>query len=86
MECLLPIAFRALSEPIWKPLIKLNIFFRDLYSTMLREVDLVQMEHNIPIILCKLERIFSFSFFDLIEYLPIHLSYEAQVGGPIQYR
>jgi len=30
MECLLPIAFNALPEPIWKPLTELSQFFRDL--------------------------------------------------------
>ena len=64
MERLLPIAFIALPEPIWKSLIELSIFFRDLCSTVLWEEDLVPMEYNIPIILCKLERIFSSSFFD----------------------
>ena len=44
------------------------------------------MEKNIPIILCKLEQIFPPSFFDSMEHLPIHLPYEARVGGPMQYR
>ena len=37
-------------------------------------------------IICKLERIFPPSFFDSMEHLAIHLPYEAQVGGPVQYR
>ena len=86
MECLLPTAFIALPEPIWNPLTELSIFFKDLCSTVLWEEDLVQMEHNIPIILCKLERIFPPSFFDSMEHLPVHLPYEARVGGPVQYR
>lgn len=47
MECLLPIAFCALSEPIWKSLTELSQFFRDLCSTTLREGHLLQMEQNI---------------------------------------
>ena len=35
MECLLPITFGALPDTIWKPITKLNQFFRDLYVTML---------------------------------------------------
>ncbi|XP_058774870.1 uncharacterized protein LOC131649136 isoform X2 [Vicia villosa] len=35
MECLLPIAFSALPEPIWKTLTELSQFFRDLCSTVL---------------------------------------------------
>lgn len=86
MECLLPIAFSALPEPIWKPITELGQFFRDLCSTMLREDHLLQMEQNIPIILCKLERIFPPALFDSMEHLPIHLPYEAKMGGPVQYR
>jgi hypothetical protein len=30
--------------------------------------------------------IFSSSFFDLIENLPIYLPFEEKIGGPVQYR
>src|ERR1043165_1793032 len=56
MECLLPIAINALPEPIWKTLTELSQFFRDLCSTVLREDHLLQMEKNIPMVLCKMER------------------------------
>ena len=44
------------------------------------------LEEDIPIVLCKLERIFPPSFFDSMEHLPIHLAYAARVAGPVQYR
>ena len=44
------------------------------------------MERNIPEILCKIKIIFLPSFFNVIEYLPVHLPYEAKVGGAMQYR
>ncbi len=47
---------------------------------------MVELEANIPVILCKLERIFPPAFFDSMEHLPVHLPYEARVGGPVQYR
>lgn len=37
-------------------------------------------------ILCNLEKIFPPSFFDVMEHLAIHLPYEAELGGPVQYR
>jgi hypothetical protein len=55
-------------------------------SALLREDKLRNLEENIPIIMCKLEQIFPPSFFDSMEHLPIHLAYEARVGGPVQYR
>jgi hypothetical protein len=45
-----------------------------------------RLETNIVETLCKLEMIFLSSFFDSMEHLPIHLPFEAKVGGPIQYR
>jgi len=58
MEQLLPIAYSALPNQVWKPIAKLSKFFKDLYSTILRVNDLSLMEHNIVITLCKLERFF----------------------------
>ena len=75
-----------LPDHIWRPLTELNEYFRDLCSSILRIDDLLVMEKNIPIILCKFERIFPPRFFDSIEHLPVHLAYEAWVCGPVQYR
>ncbi|XP_072087304.1 uncharacterized protein [Arachis hypogaea] len=86
MQYLLPTAFRKLPTNIWKPLTELSQFFKDLCSTTLKVHDLEVMEQNIPIILCKLERIFPLGFFNVMEHLPIHLAYEARVCGPVQYR
>jgi hypothetical protein len=86
MECLLPIAFRSLPELVWKPLTELSRFFKDLCCNTLRMDDLVKLNENIPIIICKLERIFPPGFFDSMEHLPIHLANEAMLGGPVHYR
>jgi len=86
MECLLPIAFSTLPTHVLNPLIEISHFFKDLCSTTLRYDDLVTMEENIPLILCKLERVFLAAFFDSMEHLPVHLAYEARLGGPVQYR
>jgi len=86
MECLLPIAFSSLSPHVLNPLIEISHFFKDLYSTTLMEDDLSRMEQNISFILCKLERISPLGFFDSMERFPIHLAYQARLGGPVQYR
>nr|XP_012567360.1 uncharacterized protein LOC105851255 [Cicer arietinum] len=53
MECLLPIAFHSLPEFVWKPLTELSRFFKDLCCNTLRLDDLVKLNDNIPIIICK---------------------------------
>ncbi|WMV20184.1 hypothetical protein MTR67_013569 [Solanum verrucosum] len=55
-------------------------------AKLLRIDDLEQVEAQIPITLCKLEKVFPPSFFDVMVHLPIHLAYEAMLGGPVQYR
>ena len=77
MECLLPIALRELSDHVWMLLTELSEYFRYLCSSTLKVDDLLVIEKNIPIILCKLEKIFPLEFFDSMEQLPVHLAYEA---------
>lgn len=87
MQRLIPIAFRELLPVIvWKALTELSLFFRDLTCTKINEEDMIRLNEDIPVILCKLERIFPPSFFDSMEHLPVHLAYEARVAGPVQYR
>jgi len=86
MECLLPITFSSLLPHVLNALIEISYFFKDLCSTTLMEDDLSRMKQNITFILCKLERIFPPGFLYSTEHLPIHLAYEARLGGPVQYR
>jgi hypothetical protein len=45
-----------------------------------------KLEKEILVLLCKLEKIFPPGWFNPMQHLLIHLSYEAKVGGPVQYR
>jgi hypothetical protein len=45
-----------------------------------------KLEKEIPVLLCKLEKIFTPEWFNRMQHLLIHLPYEAKVGGPVQYR
>jgi hypothetical protein len=86
MQTLLPIAFSSLPQHVLNPLIEVSQFFKNLCSTTLREADLIKMESDIPLILCKLERIFPPALFDSMEHVVVHLAHEARLGGPVQYR
>ena len=68
------------------PLIELSIFFKELCSNVLNPKDLDDLENKIAITLCKLEKIFSLVFFDIMIHLPIHLVGEAKLAGLVQYR
>lgn len=87
LDRLIPVAFRGLlPDHIWVALTELSEFFRAVTSSTLRVEDMKRLEESIVVTICKLEKIFPPSFFDSMEHLPIHLAYEARVGGPVQYR
>ena len=87
MQRLLPIAFREfLPNNVWEAVTELSLFFRDLTSATLKISDMRRLEEQIPVILCKLERIFPPALFDSMEHLLVHLPYEARIAGPVQYR
>ncbi|KAL6141937.1 hypothetical protein ACLB2K_060223 [Fragaria x ananassa] len=48
--------------------------------------DLEEARSRIIVTLCDLEKIFSPSFFDVMEHLPIHLVEEALIAGAVQFR
>jgi len=83
---LLPIALKELlSTNIWEVLTELSQFFRDPSSAQIHIDDMVRLEKNIPALLCKLEKFFPPSFFNIMEHLPIHLPYQARVSEPVRY-
>jgi hypothetical protein len=78
MERLLPILFRGyFDDAVWMVLAELS-YFRNSY--MLKKLE------EISVLLYKMEKFFPLRFFNPMQYLFIHLPYEAKVGGPVQYR
>ncbi|KAL0453664.1 UNVERIFIED_CONTAM: hypothetical protein Slati_1344500 [Sesamum latifolium] len=75
-----------LPEHIWSALTGVSLLFKSICSTTLDVHKLHELENSVAIILCNLEKIFPPAFFDSMEYLIIHLPYEARVGGPMQFR
>ncbi|KAL3633646.1 hypothetical protein CASFOL_022408 [Castilleja foliolosa] len=67
-------------------LTELGHFFRHLCCKKLNKTELEKMKGDIGLILCKLEKIYPPSFFDVMVHLAIHLPDEAILGGPIQFR
>ncbi|XP_050229112.1 uncharacterized protein LOC126678253 [Mercurialis annua] len=87
LQHLLPLAIRGLlPKAVYEPLIELSMFFNVLGAKVLKVEELKQLDAQIPITLCKLEKTFPPSFFDIMVHFPIHLPAEAMIGGPVQYR
>ncbi|WVZ15584.1 hypothetical protein V8G54_013150 [Vigna mungo] len=73
MECLLPIAFSSL--PTHRFMLYNIERGRPLEDGRKHSIHSLQDGENIPL-----------SFFDCMEHFPIHLPYEAKLGGPVKYR
>lgn len=86
MEQLLLIVFSSLLNHVLNPLTEVKTFFRDIYASPLRVDGMIKLDQNIPVIFCKLKQVFLPCFFDSMEHLPVHLAYEAFLGGTLQYR
>ena len=87
MQQFLPLAIRGvLHKNVCAIIVELYSFFKQLCSKVLKTNQLEHLENDIIVTLCKLEKIFLPSFFDVMVHLPIHLTSEAKVVGPVQYR
>jgi len=75
-----------LDEKALEPLVELSNYFKQLCSKTLDVNVLDQMEKDIAITLCKLERIFIPAFFDVMVHLSVHLVTEAKLAGPIPFQ
>ena len=77
MPRILPAALRGFAEnDIYETVAELGIFFRELCSKTLNKDVLAQMNKEIPILLCKLEKIFPPALFDVMMHLHVHLPKE----------
>ena len=65
---------------------ELSNFFLLICSRTLRINDLEKAQHDIVLILCKLETIFPLTFFDIMVHLVMHLPEEAIRGGLVRLR
>ena len=87
MQCLHPMVMRGyLSGNFLTALIELEMFFRELCCRKLKINLLENFEKDIVLILYKLEKIFSPSFFDVMVHLTVHLSKDVLLIGSIYYR
>jgi hypothetical protein len=86
LQRILPAGLRGIMhQDIYEAVAELGNFFRELCCKTLKRDVLERLEMEIPVILCKLEKIFPPSFFDVMVHLAVHLPKEALLRGPVQY-
>ena len=67
-------------------ILRLCSFFNDICQRVIDRSKLQLLEDEIAVTMCMLERYFPPSFFDIMVHLTIHLTREARLCGPVQYR
>jgi hypothetical protein len=83
MERLLPVMFHGyLNDDVWAALAELSLFYRQFCA---KEIKKEMMEKEIPVLFCKLAKIFPLGWFNPMQHLLVHLPYEAKIGGLQQY-
>jgi hypothetical protein len=75
-----------LDDDVWTALAELSHFYRQLYAKEIKKEMMEKLEEEIPVLICKLEKIFPSGWFNPMQDLLVHLPYEAKLGGPQQYR
>ena len=87
LEGLLSLAMQdLLPRLVSDALTELSVFFKVLCFKFLKLEDLDRLQEEIALTLCKQEKIFALPFLDIVVHLPIHLAWEAKVGGLVNYQ
>ncbi|KAH1082340.1 hypothetical protein J1N35_022101 [Gossypium stocksii] len=77
---------RVVEKKMLSVTIDLSNFFKRLCAKSLDPQEVDQLQIQVVLTLCEMEKIFSPSLFTFMIHLIIHFSMEAKLGGPIQYR
>ena len=86
LQTILPVGLRGIADKdMYEAIAELGRFFKELCAKTLNVEVVEGLKKEIPVILCKLEKIFPPAFFDVMMHLPIHLPEEALLRGPVHY-
>ncbi|XP_073151986.1 uncharacterized protein [Henckelia pumila] len=84
MQQLLPVAIRGiLPKNVRDVVTRLCFFFNELYKKVINVPKLDELQREIVMVLCFLEKYFPPSFFDIMIHLTVHLVREIKLCGPV---
>jgi hypothetical protein len=67
-------------------LAELSFFYRQLCVKEINKNTMRKPSKEISVLVCKMEKVFPPGFMNVMQHLLVHLPYEAEVGGLVQYR
>ncbi|XP_039126193.1 uncharacterized protein LOC120262183 [Dioscorea cayenensis subsp. rotundata] len=88
VQDILPLALRACNPPkeVIQVVSELATIFKSLCSKVVDVNELEELQNQIVMTICQMEKIFLPSFFTIMVHLIIHLVEEMKLGGPINFR
>jgi hypothetical protein len=82
----MPVMFHCYFKPnLWKIFAKLNYFYRQICAKQVSNVMMQRLKNEIEVLVCKMETIFPPGWFNVMQYLLVHLPWEGRIGGPVQF-
>jgi hypothetical protein len=85
----MPVIFHGyFNADLWKILVKLSYFYRQICAKKVSNVMMQKLEKEIMLLVCKTEIVFPPGWFNVMEHLLMHLPWEAivrrhELGGCI---
>jgi hypothetical protein len=77
------IMFHGYFKPnLWKMVAELSYFYRQICAKQVSKAVMQKLEKEIAVLVCKMEIVFPPRWFNVMQYLLVHLPWEARVGGP----
>jgi hypothetical protein len=85
MERLMPVIFCGyLNVDLWK--IFTELFYRRICAKEVLKAMMEKLGKEIPLLVCKMEKVFPPEWFNAMQHLLLHLTWEARFGGHVQFR
>jgi hypothetical protein len=82
IERLMPIMFCGyFNADLWKICTELSYFYRHICAKQVSKAMMQKLEKKIAVLICKMEKIFSPEWFNVMQHLLVHLPWEVRVGG-----
>jgi hypothetical protein len=83
----MPVMFHGyFKADLWKVFAKLSYFYRQICAKQVPKGMMQSLEKEITVLVCKMETVFPSGQFNMMQYLLVHLPWEARVGGPVQFK
>jgi hypothetical protein len=74
MERLLPIMFHGyFNADLWKLFAELSYFYRQICAKEVSKTMMQKFEKEIPVLVCKMEKVFPPRWFNAMQHLLVHL-------------